>query len=341
MTRSHLTFPIAAGSLLLPITASTLLLVAVGCHTSGNSFSGSADGGGEGIETYIAGARALDDGDTDKATHELSDAAHKNPNLIMPHVLLGHIYLDKADYGSAEVQYQTLARLDPYTESNFYNLGLSQQFLDKLKESAANYLRALDLSPEDAKACTNLGVVYLSLNQTDDAVKYLDRATKLDDKSWYAWASFGIALDRQTHFPQAELAYRKSLELDPSQTATLYNLGSNLITQNRPSEAIEIFQSAIKRDNSARYHKRLADALALSNRSDRAIDEYHTALRLDPRYCPALNDLGVLLITQYQKEAELDDDKKNSAVDLWRQSLAISPDQNRIKSLLKQWEAHK
>lgn len=293
------------------------------------------------VQTYIAGAQSLDNGDTDKASQQLASAVRANPKLVMARIMLAQIYVDRANYADAEEQYQSLTRLDPYTAANFYGLGLSSQFLSKMKLSEQSYLRAIELDPKDTKSCANLGAVYLSLNRPDDAVMYLQRATELDPASWYAWQNLGIALDRKGQHKPAETAYRKSLELNSSQNSTLYNLGSNLVTQGRGSEAISWFQQLLKRDESARYHKRYADALALDRRSDDATNEYRAALRIDSRYYPAMNELGMLLITQYKKEMQLDDDKKKTALDLWRQSLSIMPEQQRVQGLLKEWDTRR
>lgn len=289
------------------------------------------------IETYITGAQALDHGETDKAAQQLASAVRANPNLVMARIMLGQIYVERASYGDAEEQYQVLTRLDPYTASNFYGLGLSSQFLSKLKQSEQSYLRAIELDPKEAKSCANLGAVYLSLNRADDAVIFLQRATELDPDSWYAWQNLGIALDRKGQFKLAESAYRKSLELNSSQNSTMYNLASNLVTQGRGIEAMSWFEQLLKRDDTARYHKRYADAMVVARRLDDAAAEYRAALRLDSRYYAAMNELGLLLITQYKKEMELDDDKKRAAVDLWQQSLAIAPEQARVQEWLKEW----
>ncbi|HSV13396.1 MAG TPA: tetratricopeptide repeat protein, partial [Tepidisphaeraceae bacterium] len=214
-------------------------------------------------------------------------------------------------------------------------------FLNELRASVENYLHALELDPNDARSSANLGAVYLSLDDVDNALKYLERATTLDPKSWYAWLNLGLARDAKGNYKEAEAAYRRAQELDSSQPSVLFNLASNLVTQGRPDEAIAIFKQLLEREpNNARYHKRYADALVVANRPDDADKEYRESLRVDSRYYPAMNELGLLLITRYKREAELDDDKKKSALDFWRQSLAVNPDQPRIKALIAEWGPH-
>jgi len=335
--------PLRIGKSVRPVTvlSAIALLWLTGCHHNRGGAGTVALERPANVDTYVAGAQDLDRGDTDKATQELATAVRANPNLVMARIMLAQIYVDRANYTEAQQQYQTLTRLDPYTAANFYGLGLSSQFLTQLKQAEQSYLRAIELDPKDAKSCANLGAVYLSLNRSDDSVTYLQRATELDPNSWYAWQNLGIALDRKGDFKQAEAAYRKSLELNSGQSSTIYNLASNLVTQGRGDEAITWFQQLLKRDDTDRYSKRYADALVVAKRGDDAIKEYRAALRLDPRYYPAMNELGLLLITQYKREAELDDDKKRTAIDLWHQSLSIAPEQERVQGWLKEWDSRK
>jgi Flp pilus assembly protein TadD len=193
------------------------------------------------------------------------------------------------------------------------------------------------LDPKDAKAATNLGVVYLSRNQIEDALKTLELATHLDDKSWYAWASYGIALDAHGQASDAEQAFRRSLEFDPSQSSTIYNLGSNLLSQGHASDAVPVLQELVKHDDSIRAHRKLAEALLAGNDLAGATAEYLRLVELEPGNYQIKNALAALLINRYEKEAEFDDNKKTEAINLWRQSLAISPNQSDIKALLKKW----
>jgi Flp pilus assembly protein TadD len=288
-------------------------------------------------DLYLAGAADYQNGDKDKAVDELVISVHQNPDAVMPRQLLAKIYLEKNDYAKAADQFQALTKLDPYTEPNFYQLGYCQQLLNQLSQAVISYQQALQLDPRDAKAATNLGVVYLSLNRIDDAVKSLDVATQLDDKSWYAWASFGIALDAHGQARDAEQAFRRSLELDVSQTSTIYNLGSNLLSQGRASEAVPVLQELVKHDDSIRSHKKLAEAFVASHDLAGATAEYRKLVQLDPRNYQMINALAFVLIDRYEKEAEFDDNKKTEAVSLWRQSLALSPNQEDVKALLKKW----
>ena len=183
----------------------------------------------KGVDSYVKAVQAYNSGDREKAVTNLVVATRTNPDLIMARLMLGDLYREGGDYNNAVDQYEKLVKLDPYTWSNFYKLGVSYQFLQRLTEAAESYTHALKLNPDDPNSNMNLGLVDLYLGDADAAVQYCERATLLDPRSAAAFSNLGVALDAKGDYPRAEAAYRHSLDIDPENTTTLLNLGTNLI----------------------------------------------------------------------------------------------------------------
>src|SRR5262245_15947220 len=78
----------------------------------------------KGVENYVTGVEAMDAGDKARAVEALRKAVAQNPDLITPRIMLGGVYRKDGDYKNALDQYENLVRLDPYTASNHYYLGL-------------------------------------------------------------------------------------------------------------------------------------------------------------------------------------------------------------------------
>jgi tetratricopeptide (TPR) repeat protein len=291
------------------------------------------------IDVYIQGLDAYRRGDNDRAIADLQRASKLNPELRMPHSILGDIYVSRGDLDHALQQYKEMVRLDPYTANTHYRLGLVYQLMHRLQDAAATYLRALELDPRDPKTTMNLGLVYLALDQENDSVKYLRRATELAPNSADAWSNYGAILDITGNHREAESAYKRSLELDGTKNATIVNLGINLMAQNRANEAISVLEQGVRNEDSAPMHKRYGDALLMAKRYDDAVEQYDLALQKDAGYVPALNEKGNALIRKYQKGLELDDELLRAAIESWRTSLSINPKQPRIEASVKQWQA--
>ncbi len=289
------------------------------------------------IDTYIAAVKAYDQGDKSRAVQALHDAIAANPKLTMARNLLARIYRDDNDYPQATDQYEALVRMDPYWFDNHYNLALCYQMVNRLADSARVYLDALRLKPADPGANSNLAIVYVSLNELDKALAFAKRATEYAPKSAAAFANLAVVLDARTEYAEAQKAYLKSLELDSNQAATLLNYGANLLVQNQPAAAIAVFQRALQLQDSALGHKRLGDAHFAANHPDEALRQYNLALKITPRYYPAMNQMGLVLINQYKSGLELDEEKKAGAVAIWRRSLEIQADQPRVQQWIDQW----
>jgi len=327
--------------------ANTLLLTGIALVAAGAiglvgcSSSGSSGHAPKGIDRYVKAVQAYQAGDKDRAMQNLVAATRTNPDLIMARLMLGDLYRESGDYNNAVNQYEHLVKLDPYTWSNFYKLGVSYQFLERLREAADSYNRALKLNPDDPNSNMNLGLVYLYLGNADDAVKYTERATLLDPKSAAAYSNLGVSLDARGEFARAEAAYRHSLDLDPDNATTLLNLGTNLIAQNKGAEAVDILERVIKSADTPLHRKRYGDALVKAGRYDDAIKQYEEALKLNPKYYPAMNEIGWAKISEYKNNLELDEAKREEALAIWNQSLEINPDQPKITAAKKEYSEKK
>jgi tetratricopeptide (TPR) repeat protein len=290
-----------------------------------------------GVDLYVAGVKAYQSGDTKLAQSRFEQATSVNPNLRMARSMLGDIYRSQGDYDRARQQYEILVKLDPYGSENYYRLGVTYQFLQRIEDAIASYLRALNIQPRDMRSSMNLGLCYLSLNQREDAVKYLRRATQLSPTWADAWTNLGVALDAQGDLAGAEKAYKRALELNRNQNLALLNLGANLIRQNKGGEAVSVMEEAIKRADNAPTRTRYGHALALAKRFSDALLQFQFALKFDPRYYPAHNERGTTLIAQYEKGLELDDNLRQQALEAWIQSLKIYPNQPPVRQAIKQW----
>lgn len=290
------------------------------------------------IELYVQAVQAQRSGDIDAATTLLEKAIATDGELRMPRVLLGDIYKERGNYLAASANYEAATRLDPYTPSNHYNLGVTYQLLNRLQEAAGAYLRALSLDPKDAKSCMNLGTVYLALGRFDESVAYLEKATQLDPEASQAWSNLGVAMDARGSPVLAEAAYRKALELHGVSPVTLQNLAANLISQKKGVEAVAVLDEALKLSDTPQVRTRRAEALTLAKRFDEAATAFDEVLAKDPRFLPAINGKAAMRIAVYLHGLELDDSQRQAAIALWKQSLQLNGNQPKVREQLKRWE---
>ena len=291
-----------------------------------------------GTDAYVSAVKNLKAGNDDAAVADLEAALTVNPGLQMARMTLGELYMKRQSYEKAVPQFQAATEMDPYTLKNFYNLGLSLQVINRLQESGKAYARAIDLDPNDFKSNMNLGLVYFALGQMDPAIRYIEKATRVEPGNVKAWSNLGVAYDAAGNAVLAEASYRKALELDSTNEATLINLTSNLIGQKKTDDAIATAERLVAVTATPLSRKRLGDAQTLAKRYDDAIGSYDAALALDPKYAPAMNAKAEALVGKYEANLRLDDSLRQRALAAWKQSLALEPNQPAVKQNVAAYE---
>ncbi len=90
----------------------------------------------------------------------------------------------------------------------------------------------------------------------------------------------------ERNFAEAEIAYRRSIEMNSQNATALYNLGNSLYRQGRYEEAADLFDALAQTapsgfDHASAYHN-LGNAHLGNNNIKGSIDAYKQALRLNP-----------------------------------------------------------
>jgi len=134
--------------------------------------------------------------------------------------------------------------------------------------------------------------------------------------------SYGSVLFQRGYFDQAATSFQLALRDDPSSAEACYGMGSAQLNQQKPVEARQSFERAVKLR--ATYPDTLANAwnnLGLldtgEGRTEEAIRCFQEALRSSPDHLIALNNLG----NAYRLQKEWD-----KARETFQRSLAVSPE---------------
>ena len=99
----------------------------------------------------------------------------------------------------------------------------------------------------------------------------------------------GVALAASGRFVEAETAYRRALQLDPTDFKTWNNLAGILFeSRNKPKEAVECMQQALKVDPQNKVGwANLTSMVGRLGRHDKALEFAERALTLDPDFVEA------------------------------------------------------
>jgi tetratricopeptide (TPR) repeat protein len=228
-----------------------------------------------------------------EAVSEANEVLKRDPNDLATHRLLARIYLRSlGDINGAGVQQDTVAkaiaeysevhRLDPTDQEA--SLWLARLYrLHNDPDQAEQVLDAmLKDDPGNEAAVEQLTQLLLDENKADEAVKLLEGMTE-HSSSATLLDLLGDAYTQTHDYAKAETAYRKAVDLDPSELSHLRGLGQTLLSEEKYQEALSVYQKLIDLlpDDSDNY-LRLAQIYRELHQLDKAEENLLKARQYNP-----------------------------------------------------------
>jgi TolB-like protein/class 3 adenylate cyclase/tetratricopeptide (TPR) repeat protein len=158
----------------------------------------------------------------------------------------------------------TALQLDPELARAHLAQAQLYRFELRFEDAEREYLRAAELAPNDAGVIRELGVTQSERGHIGPALSTIDRAVELDPLSRNAHFSRGLLLDLTGRFAEAELAFRRAIEVEPQSSTTRALLAISRMHQGDTAAAIEI-----AREETDPFWRRWAMAMALFAHGDR------------------------------------------------------------------------
>jgi tetratricopeptide (TPR) repeat protein len=251
---------------------------------------------------------------TRDAVAEAQEILKRHPDDVPTRRLLARIYLRSlgdlsAGVGQSEVagkaieQYKEIYRLDPSdTESALWLTRLYR--LRNEHDKAEVVLRGiLKDDPENEPAVEQLTQLLLDQGKSADAVALLEgmanrapSAALLD--------LLGDAYTQTKDLPKAEQAYRKAVELDPSELSHQRGLAQTLMTEEKFSDALAVYQKLVDlMPDDADIYLRIAQIYREMHQLDRAEESLLKARQYAPGSLEVMYNEAML----YQAQGRYDD----------------------------------
>ena len=207
-----------------PVWENNLTLFTTDAHVSVNSAKLQNAAGGVLLDTYANEKNeSLRTEKINQAVVHLKQALNIHPNYKNAYLLLGnaHNYLSK--FEEAIAYYNKALNLDPnYTEAK-NNIGITYRDAGRFFGEKQNnmtksleYLRkAEQANPEDFETLRLLGVATGMSGQSQQAISYFERCTKLQPDNAGAWLNLGNAYGQAGNVQKAEELRNKAVQMDP------------------------------------------------------------------------------------------------------------------------------
>ncbi|MEM6458273.1 MAG: tetratricopeptide repeat protein [Planctomycetota bacterium] len=311
------------------------VLGVVGCAASGTS------GGGVRVspeDRVRAGELLREAGQLDAALQQFNRALSDNPRSVDAVLGIGSVEHARLQYERARDTYRRAAGMDATRFEPRYYLGLMQQVLGETGEAIDEYRVALQLNPDDPATHRDLATAYLQVGRPDFALNHAERAVELTPGSQAAWCNLAATYSLLGRYEDALRGYRTATEIGELDAPVLLGLGDTHLKLENFPRAVNTLAELVRRFPGSVAHERLGYALFRTYAFERAQWHYRRALAYNPEEVTALNGLGATLVTEYMRqENRRRKAKLDEALDVWRRSLRMQPDQPRIADLLSRY----
>ena len=237
-----------------------------------------------------------------------------NPPQKLLSRLLGHYQSGRL--GDAEILALSITRDFPNDNFSWMILAAVFKAIGRNTEALNANQIAVELSPQDAEAHSNLGVTLQELGRLNEAEVSLRQAIVLRPNYPEAHNNLGNALKEQGRLDEAEASYRQAIVLNPGYANAHSNLGATLQELSRLDEAEASYIQAIAlRPNYAEAYSNLGVTLQELGRLEEAEESLKHAITLKPDFALAHYGLTKVLYNMSYKDSALESIKKANVID--------------------------
>jgi predicted Zn-dependent protease len=231
--------------------------------------------------------RLLQQGKTADAEFACRDMLSRSPQDAGAMHLFALVRKVAGDITGAERLMRASIELAPYQADFRANLAGLMRSTGRLREAETLYREALARDPDHHDARMGLSRTLGDLAQpvaAEGEARVLIAQRPADPHSWSALAT---SLRAQSRVPEAEMAYRQALAVDPDHTFTRADLAGLLLDTDRPEDALEVLEASVPRTKSFPRLFALGRAYAQLYRIEESEAAFAAAIEMEPRHTQA------------------------------------------------------
>jgi tetratricopeptide (TPR) repeat protein len=175
---------------------------------------------------FDKGNALIKEGRYDEALNVFDEFLAKYPEIYQVHLNIGTCHLKKEDLDKASAEFQLVLqkalevhgdyKKDPEATFRAFS-GLGEIDLKKgdFRTAQEHFSRALEISPKDEAAAYNVGEVFFSNQQIDEAVKYFELAVQIK-KDWSKpYLKLGYVYLNKGDFAKSLENFNAFIQMDP------------------------------------------------------------------------------------------------------------------------------
>lgn len=297
------------------------------------------------VDLYVDAVMLRELNENEMAVEKLNSAVKLNKHFSLAYSLLGEIYQGMEDYEKSAAFYEKATELNPWSFKDYFNLGRVYQTTKKSAQAVKAYVKACELKPDHLEVNINAAKSYYEIKDYNSALIYGERAEQIysehaepiDPNVGEIQKMLGDIYESRKDYNQAITFYKRALEIDSNNPEIMTSLAVAYLKTGRSSSAEELLTSVIQiqPDNNTAY-KHLGFCFLQLKNMDKSIESYSRAIEIDDKDWDSHRGLGVAYMLKGKNEdGTIDETLRVMAVQQWRLSLEIKPDQPHSERLLK------
>jgi tetratricopeptide (TPR) repeat protein len=139
---------------------------------------------------------------------------------------------------------ETLKKSNKIILESQSNIGFVYLTLRQYNDAVKNFQIVLDANPHHLNTLNGLANAYALENKIDEAIKTFNQLTELDPGNSQFFFNKGSVLQKAGQTAEAQLAYQEALRLDPQDQRSLFNLGTLFENKGLYEDAKPFYQKA-------------------------------------------------------------------------------------------------
>lgn len=241
----------------------------------------------------------LAQGETDMALEHAGAALQLNPRNVQAALITGDAYLRKGDYSKSKQVYQAIAKALPNESIGPYRLGLVAHAEKNDAKALAYFEDALAKKPAAIEPVAQIAMVLMAQGKSSEARERIMRQLEISPTSAPLYNMLGQLWMTQKDLEKAEMAFKKTIDLDNALLLAYMNLGQVYFQSGKTDLAVKEYETVLVKDpQSIQAHMMLGIIHASQKEYDKAKARYEDILKLNSRFAPAANNLAWILVEQ-------------------------------------------
>ncbi len=220
----------------------------------------------------------------------------------------GRNLLNNGAYQQAAVRLKKVVSRMPGNFEARFNLGLAYLSMGNSSDALHQFEQAAGIRPRNAEVWSNLGVAYKQVGYTQKAINAFSRAIRLNPEKMTARINMAAVYEEQGRISQAIRQLKDILQIDPGNITVLMDLAELMQQQDRPKYAKQYLEQALNYDaqNAVAYYKLGNIYWEHYEELEKAAAQYRRAIDIRPDEAEFYYRLGMVLENMEKTDEALD-----------------------------------